>query len=220
MPNWCMTNYIFYGSEAEVNALHDKFNDWTSKEGIITNFGEAWLGNILFHAGLTERINNANNCPSRARIPCRGWVEDISDVLFSRNELNAYTFSLTTETAWGAMPEMFELVIKTLGYSIQFMFQSEECNMGVYDIYDPEGTGFFDGENAYIDMFIDDRNEAFEKYPYLNDISDVGYCNREWISEWLRRNEFSQPEDLANIELPSENDYISIHYFDYVDKWW
>lgn len=75
MPNWCYTRIIFHGNKIEIEDFHSKIDDWTSKPYIETDFGKAWLGNILYGAGLMDR-NNA----TRAGIRCRGTIAYMNDV--------------------------------------------------------------------------------------------------------------------------------------------
>lgn len=132
MPNWCSTTIYFHGEKEEITELHNKIKEHTSKTFVPTDFGQTWLGNILYGVGLEDRIDAAEN-----RIRCRGSITYFDEIVDSDGECS---FRIDTETAWAPMICMWEETIKKLGYkSIGFSFQSEECGMGEYFMYDPYG---------------------------------------------------------------------------------
>ena len=51
MPNWCTTSYVFRGDENEIKDLYDKLKSFTSKKRISNEFGNFWLGNIVYRFG-------------------------------------------------------------------------------------------------------------------------------------------------------------------------
>ena len=209
MPNWCMTNYCFTGNAHHIKKFHDALKEWTSKPGMENGFGDNWLGNILYHAGLGDLINCDDNSK---RLRCRGTLYDLD------YEYGNDYFYLTTETAWCPMPMMFQKVIDHLGYDIVFAYQSEEPNMGYYEIYDPHNIGTYDGEDIYVDTFFEDEEKVIEKYPFLDYLYDFRYMSMNEFNDFLKENGFKSVQELEELELPNENDYISVHFFERVDE--
>lgn len=154
MPNWCMTTYHFHGDYNSLVFLHDKITEWIDKNWTGTDFGKDWLGNILYGAGLQDRIDNPD--PEK-RLCCRGTLVDISDV-----DKNG-TLSLYTETAWVPMGKMWEEVIKVLGLNVGFIFEAEEPGCDLYQIYNPHCYEDFDDEDYYIEAELAD-GEYFSLY--------------------------------------------------------
>ena len=61
MPNWCTTSYVFRGDENEIKDFYNKIKSFTSKERVLNDFGNKWLGNIVDGFGFNWE-----------EIPCRG----------------------------------------------------------------------------------------------------------------------------------------------------
>lgn len=185
MPNWCATTYVFAGNTDEITMLSDKITEWTSKEFIKTDFNSDWLGNVLYGAGLQDRIDTPES-----ELRCRGSIMEIGDVYEMENGKSA--FDISTETAWVPMAKMWEEVIKKLDLdSVRFAYEAEEPGCELYWIYDPDNLGVFDNDEVYVDLCIKDRffseygskDWAVEKVGEkigvkLNDFNDlIAHCN-------------------------------------------
>lgn len=156
MPNWCMTTFMFVGNKEEINVFADKINEWTSKEFTKTDFGVDWLGNILYGAGLEDRIDSNENS-----IRCRGNIAQIDDVY--EHDDNIASLQVITESAWVPMGIMWQETIKALGLdSIKFCYEAEEPGCELYWIYDPDNLGTFKGDEVYIDSCM--KNNFFTEY--------------------------------------------------------
>ena len=112
MPNWCYTHYTFNGNADDIEAFHNNIEEWTSVDDNRSDFGESWLGNLVEKAGFGKYI--ATNCPDGLRIRCRGSIDYIGEVEDSSDERKS--FSLSTETAWYAMPKIFFEIIEKFEY--------------------------------------------------------------------------------------------------------
>lgn len=90
--------------------------------------------------------------------------------------------------------------------------------MGYYEIYDPHNIGVYDGEDVYIDMFFCDEIEVIEKYPFLDHLYDFRYMSMSEFNDFLKENGFKTVQELEELELPNEYDYISVHFLERVDE--
>ena len=130
MPNWCNTDYRFYGKPEDIAAFHNKLLEWISKSAMENDFSDNWLGNILIGAGFDYEANEAEKIEGWGHIRCRGsliYLDDISII-----DDNTAEFNATTETAWCAMPRLWLAVIQKYGWEIKFDFLEVEPGMSVY----------------------------------------------------------------------------------------
>ena len=142
MPNWCFTNYVFEGNKKEIKDLYNKLKSLEEMEKplVENGFGTKWLGCLVnLFGGNWEEIN------------CRGDFMDLE-------LLDDNTIQLHTETAWGDMPEVWDLVLKNYE-SITYYFYAEEPGVCYYATNDCEGKYF--PERFIIDRF-EEGSEYFE----------------------------------------------------------
>lgn len=200
MPNWCSTKYIFRGSSNEINYLHRKIAEWTSNSAVQSDFGNDWLGNILYGAGLGDKVENNE-------LRCRGSLEELQDP-------EDDCLELWTETAWAPMAKMWDAVIEALKLkTVGFAFEAEERGCEIYWIYDPHGYGDFDYDQVYIDAYGSSG---------LDNIS--GYYTEEQairkLNAFLDTN-YNELEDLIkecetfNEEHEEDDWFISVHRFEF-----
>lgn len=208
MPNWCNTCIMFQGNKYDIEKFHTQLNEWTSKTFIKTDFGETWLGNILYGAHLSYLVDNANNDSVR----CRVWVDIIGDIEDGSDD--TYIFTVFTETAWSPMSRLFDEVIKKFKYNIKYAYQAEESGCGLYEIYDPDDLGFFDDETIYIDMFLDGEDEI--EFQWLSKLKDISYMNESELREWLNKHHLKDEGKLEKIKFNSQYSYVHIHRYEYI----
>lgn len=216
MPNWCGTRIIFHGDKFEVEDFHKKIEEWTSKEFIDTDFGTAWLGNILYGVGLEERIDYPTN-----RLRCRGWIYYISEIeCFDDDHC---IFVVDTETAWGPMLGMWKAVIDELLYStVGFSYQAEESGCELYEIYDPYGD--FDGEDYCIDLHLEGEDKSNERFKDISEGWDI--CSKEDAENILRKIFENDVDDIHHLitlanDYPfiNEDSWLMIHEYNRVDSY-
>lgn len=206
MPNWCTTMYYFCGNESEIKYLRSKVDEWTSGEYIKTDFGEAWLGNILHGAGLASKIDAKND-----GLSCRGYISYIGEVELT----STCCFCLNTETAWVPMTKMWQAVIDKLHLaSVKFCYIAEECGCELYQIYDPNDLGFFDIYDYAVDCYLPNEFDGE---------IESDYYNRDDLKKRLQKAFNNNSDDLEellalvdNYDFGSDDYYISIHAFDYI----
>lgn len=199
MPNWCSTTYIFRGDKDELDILYDKIAKWTASSFVKTDFGRDWLGNILYGAGLGDRIDNPD---ANGYLRCRGTLVDIYP-------FDGY-LQLTTETAWNPMSKMWDAVIEQLGLTtVGFTFMAEECGCGLYQIYDPHNYGDFEGM-AYIDSFGDEVEDLNDYYSEKNAIKVL---NEFFGTSFDDLSSFYSLCEKYNDEHDGDS-FISVHKFE------
>lgn len=154
MPNWCSTTYYFYGNKKDITEFKNKVNEWIKPGSKYYNKKYYDLANIY---------NNAlKNCMASDNERCRGDLVYISEAVEEYDvDINSKHYThrihLETETAWGAMPLMWEKIFGFKHWDIVFTFCESEPGMGVRNIYDPYGIGDFEEDEVYIDS--SDENE-------------------------------------------------------------
>lgn len=216
MPNWCFTQMIFHGEKEELNDLHSKIEEWTSKNYDENGFGVNWLGNVLHGAGLGHRIDSDTN-----HLRCRGDITYLGELETFPDSEEAL-FRLDVETAWCPMVLMWKAVIEEMKYkSVGFSYCAEEPGCEVYEVYDPSGGDFTD--KYYIDIFLEGDDEKDEKLLKLYDYRD--YDNDDELRHALQALLETEEEDLKtlidlaqNYDFKNEYSYLYIHEYNFVDE--
>lgn len=215
MPNWCFTQMIFHGEKEEIDDLHNKIEEWTSKNYRENGFGHAWLGNILYGAGLGHKIDSGTN-----QLRCRGDITYLGDVETFKHSSES-TFNLDTDTAWAPMCLMWSEVINTQGYkTIGFSYCAEEPGLEVYEVYDPYGD--FD-DKYYIDIYVCGEDEQNKDLMSIFDTRD--YCDDDDLRDALQALLKTDERDLnvliklaENYKFKDEDTYLYIHEYTFVDE--
>lgn len=149
MPNWCNTSYKFVGDKEEIADLYNKLQSLNDMpEPLVENgFGKLFLGCVvnLFGGDWKE-------------IYCRGeidYMEICGDSMIQ----------LSTMTAWGDMPEVWDFVCKNYP-SIEYYYLAEEGGMCYY--VNSDTTGEYFPEKYYVlhaegySEYLDDDEELLE----------------------------------------------------------
>ena len=214
MPNWCFTHMVFHGNKKEIEELHAKIEEWTSKSLKPNGFGNNWLGNIIIGAGLGEHIDSETD-----RIRCRGELEYVSDVESVSDE-EAY-FEIDQYTAWAPMCALWSAVIDKLEYkSIGYSYIAEEPGMQIYEIYDPYGDF---PDSYYVDVWLEDADQKNDALMKIYD--DRYYADEKSIIEALQKllnteeTDYMVLKDKAeNYPFADKNSYLIINEYDIVDE--
>lgn len=126
MPNWCFTSVVIYGKKKEVQSLFSKMNNLEKRKKplVESGFGNTWLGCLVVKLGADWE-----------KVYCRGsW----SDLFYEGGILY-----FNTETAWGPMTEVFDL-IKQKFPSLQIYYSAEEPGCELFTTNDVDGLYFKD----------------------------------------------------------------------------
>lgn len=149
MPNWCNTSYKFVGDKEEIADLYNKLQSLNDMpEPLVENgFGKLFLGCVvnLFGGDWKE-------------IYCRGeidYMEICGDSMIQ----------LSTMTAWGDVPEVWDFVCKNYP-SIKYYYLAEEGGLCYY--VNSDTTGEYFPEKYYVlhaegySEYLDDDEELLE----------------------------------------------------------
>lgn len=151
MPNWCNTTYKFVGKAEEIADLHQKLRELEQmpKPIVETDFGNLWLGCVVNYFG-----GDYHN------IYCRGMIDYL--------ELCGDSMiQLSTMTAWGDMPEIWDFVL-TQYPSVEYYFLAEEPGMCYFVNSDVDGEYFPEKYVIYqMDGMTDYLNEDEELLEYI-----------------------------------------------------
>lgn len=159
MPDWCLTTIKFTGNITDITNLHDRIEEYTSKNFIENGFGETWLGNIVigFEIGKPEDVDK------EIWPRCRGSITNIGDVSNIDGD-DCANFYIDTETAWCPMFAMWVEIIKKY-YSDE---KGEPKIAITYIALEPGNelysTNDFDewGDMSYHYEFMDDEHNIYE----------------------------------------------------------
>lgn len=190
MPNWCNTSYKFVGDKEEVADLYNKLQSLNDMpEPLVENgFGKLFLGCVvnLFGGDWKE-------------IYCRGeidYMEICGDSMIQ----------LSTMTAWGDMPEVWDFVCKNYP-SIEYYYLAEEGGLCYY--VNSDTTGEYFPEKYYVlhaegySEYLDDDEELLEyiaekigaaKIESIDQLDQLlEQYNKEHANEEIYYHEFKRP---------------------------
>lgn len=191
MPNWCCTSYIFLGEATEIADLYKKLKELEDMpEPLVENgFGKLFLGCVVNHFG-----GDWN------KIYCRGEIDYME--LCGEEMLQ-----LSTMTAWGDMPEVWDFVCEKYP-SITYYFLAEEPGMCYY--VNSDDTGEYFPEKYLIDdcangqEYANDDEELFEEMAKRLEVE----CIKDFtqLSELLEKyNEKNPDEEIYYYEFKAPN---------------
>ena len=201
MPNWAVTYYKFCSDDKEqLEKFRSELTEAVKTVYHKSDFGKRWLGNILYHFGLTH--NDA---------VCRGTLEDLDSEVTEEN--GYYSFLATTESAWSPCVQMWVLIFKKHFPNIQFAFSSEEPGNGLYA---KMGCDFFEYPEKYIvDACINDH-DAYEYF--VTEEEAIAYL-KEYFDEVGLKIESTSLSDIEKEvnEKIDKKDFFIIRLFEDVD---
>lgn len=213
MPNWCYNDIRFYSDKSEVAKLkyyHHFLSKWLFNNSIFPYARHNWYGNALYGAGIIIDDNQ------KIDFPCRGFAECISDVEEDGDKW--VFFSLTTETAWCPMNQVWFELLKSLKLEdkIKLAVFSEECGNEIYEIYDPNEIFF--SEDIYVDGYGSEEIDALKEYTNKEDILPA-------LQKFLntKENDFSKlcglVEEFSEKKYNDGEDvYLAIHEINRISK--
>lgn len=184
MPNWCYSTYIFYAdSETGKNQLaefYQRFVKSISADKLTSDFGREWLGNIIdeFCPQFMSVGAESTTCTFEGQdISFRGSIEDIETTL---DDATQGIFEFRTETAWGPMTEMWDMILSVCQYTdIKYVYLAEESNDVIYINTDIEHR-FFE-EKYHLDFTFSHGPSTYEYvyeyYPYNCEEQLLNYLN-------------------------------------------
>ena len=185
MPNWCYNAIIIEeGNKPELEKLHTLIQNWTSQSFVENDFGDKWLGNIVYGAGLKRSDEDEDN-----GFKCRGSIIDMT--LDEENGI----LDIKTETAWGPMNGMWHAIIEKFAPNSFFQCCSEESGTGLYYIEEDEGCTRYFEHDYYVDTLITNCDNL---EPWMCKLIERRYCTKLYIGAILKKEFGKQPiEELV-----------------------
>lgn len=160
MPNWCNTAYKIIGNKEEIADLYKKLQELEAMQTplVENGFGNLWLGCLVSLFG-----------GDPDQIYCRGEIDYME--LFGDEMIQ-----LSTTTAWGDMPEVWDLVCEKYT-SLSYYFLSEEPGVCYYINSDDTGEYFpelyiIDGMEVETEYANSDE-ELFESMAKLLEVDEI-----------------------------------------------
>lgn len=201
MPNWCYTNInICHNDKDKLKDFFDKVEEWRQKpykKNDFDTYSLGWLGNIVGNSGLAEWKDN-DFVPS---IRCRGSLQTF--------ELKENSINIDTETAWGPMLKMWQLLCEKYLPGADIYYTAEECGNGLYQTNDPDVIGKY-----HIDVY-DTPPDGFE------DIDSEYEASLEYTVDVLQRILKTDESDIDKLidklEMSDDQEWISVHKWETVE---
>ena len=179
-----------------------------TESDIKNDFGKKWLGNIVRKAGF-----DYDEVDCRGRIVKMGIIEETED------KANAW-FSISTESAWRPMLEMWHLILGKYAPSCKYIYVAEEPGTDLFWTNDMYGEFF--NEHFVID-FYDGEEDKRKK---LNIEWGNNYFTEDELKDWgaktfKLKNPTIEEIKTAFDEYVEENDDIGMCWneFEYVSDW-
>ena len=154
MPNWCMTLVNIKGDdERKLDELADRFEEALKSRYIVTDFGDNWLGNIVFYlegdeylpreGETTEHNQRAETFINTQPMRCRGEVCYIDR---DKGELR-----MDIESAWGPHIEPIKAMVDKYYPEAKVYYYAEECGNALYM------SNYESDKDCYIFDFCDEK---------------------------------------------------------------
>ena len=197
MPNWCITRItINHENESKLKELEKRITEWTSHNYKESDFGLAWLGNIVGNSEIGTIDENAET-----DLRCRGWLNWM--------EYNDNQLLIDTETAWVPMLKMWSKLLEKYLPDAELIYSAEECGCELYSTNDP----------CMKDCYIVDN------YDDVDGVESDWEATQEYVVDILQnllKTEENDIEKLLKMFYESEfYDGMSIHKWEFaeIDVW-
>lgn len=195
MPNWCSTNYLVEGDEAQLNELYNTMNELaTAEESLVENgFGKTWCGNLVAKLG-----GDWNE------VWCRGYWDcpDLSTIPY-KDGSKRKGLCFWVESAWRELSEWRHFLNEKFP-GLQFYYVSEELGCEVFETNDID-------HHFFAEKYIVDLGDGSEYYK-CDESSELV----DRVKEALGRDDLHTVKDCIDaIKNDKDNDY-SIRIVQYV----
>lgn len=196
MPNWCFTSItIGHKDKDRLIDFYNKVEGWLKKSykpNDFDSYSEGWLGNIVGNANLSYWDKAKGDFATDLR--CRGYVTNL--------ELSGNAIHINTETAWGPMMRMWDLLCKKYLEDAEIWFTADEPGNCVYVSNDPDTIGKYN-----IEMY-DEPPEGYEEIENDWEVSEKGAV------EILQKAFKTEESDISKlIEMAEESGWIAVNQY-------
>ena len=207
MPNWCGTSMTIEGPKAEIENIHRKIKEWTSRNYVENDFGVNWLGNVVVGAGFSYET-----------LACRGLITSMDEEITARqDEPGIYYFQVQYESAWTDINGTWETILEKFAPNCDIYFVAEELGCE-YFVTNDRDKRYYDDE-IIVMSYLEQSNPLYQKW---NAEFDGNYMTRKSLKESLT-NIFGQmplrkliKKAEAIPRTDNENEYVEIFQVQYV----
>ena len=207
MPNWCNTSMTIEGQKEEIQSIHRKIKEWTSKNYVENDFGENWLGNIVVGAGFSYKL-----------LACRGLITSMDEGKTARQDKpGIYYFQVQYESAWTDINKTWEIILKRHAPNCKIYYVAEELGCGYYVTNDRDGK-YYD-EEVIVISHLEQSNPLYKKWNAEFGQTDE-YTKRQFLKEGLTKIFGQMPLrkliKKAKAIPRTDNEYVYINEVEYV----
>ena len=170
MPNWCNTSMTIEGPKAEIENIHQKIMEWTSRNYVENDFGKNWLGNIVVGAGFSYKL-----------LACRGLISFMDEEITARqDEPGIYYFQVQYESAWTDINGTWETILEKFAPNCDIYYVAEELGCE-YFVTNDRDKRYYD-EEIIVLSYLEKTNPLYQKW---NEEFDGNYMTRQFLKESL-----------------------------------
>lgn len=171
MPNWCNTSMTIEGPKAEIENIHQKIMEWTSRNYVKNDFGKNWLGNIVVGAGFSYKL-----------LACRGAITYMDEEITARqDEPGIYYFQVQYESAWTDINGTWETILEKFAPNYEIYYVAEELG-NEYFVTNDRDKRYYD-EEIIVLSYLEKTNPLYQKWEEKFDCES--YMTRKSLKERL-----------------------------------
>lgn len=199
MPNWCYSTVKIEASLPSLEKVKSEMDMALSSNPLNAGFGNEWLGNLLYHIGVSE------NEVDYGKTRCRGSVEDY--------ELENGALVLHTESAWRPHVQCIKDFVDHYVDDAKVIYVADEPMLDLHWTNDPNEV-----DRVYVMHCISDRPELKGIQTLVDSIQGMKKEDAyQKLSAFLGVD--GSFEFLVDklIEKVNEDDYLSIYAYEYVE---
>ena len=206
MPNWCNTSMTVEGPKAEIENIHQKIMEWTSRNYVKNDFGVNWLGNVVVGAGFSYET-----------LACRGLITSMDEEITARqDEPGIYYFQVQYESAWTDINGTWETILEKFAPNCEIYYVAEELG-NEYFVTNDRDKRYYD-EEIIVLSYLEKTNPLYQKWE--EEFACESYMTRKSLKEILTRifGPMSLRKLIKKAEAISQTDdeYVYINQVQYV----
>lgn len=206
MPNWCNTSMTIEGPKAEIESIHRKIKEWTSRNYVENDFGKNWLGNIVVGAGFSYKL-----------LACRGLISFMDEEITARqDEPGIYYFQVQYESAWTDINGTWETILEKYAPNCEIYYVAEELG-NEYFVTNDRDKKYYDDEIIVV-SYLEQSNPLYQKWNA--EFGETEYITRQVLKERLTKifGQMSLRKLIKKAEAISQTDdeYVYINQVQYV----
>ena len=208
MPNWCNTSMTIEGPKTEIENIHQKIMEWTSRNYVKNDFGKNWLGNIVVGAGFSYKL-----------LACRGAITYMDEeITAQQDEPDIYYFQVQYESAWTDINGTWETILEKYAPNCEIYYVAEELG-NEYFVTNDRDKRYYD-EEIIVLSYLEHANPLYQKWNA--EVGGAEYTTRQVLKEQLTQIFGQMPlkklirKAEAIPRTDNENEYVEIFQVQYV----